>query len=59
MIIFKQVMGFLIFLMDGKESGVLKMDQKKRISLSKIDKMFKVMNFELIEAFSVTFMTCG
>ena len=59
MIIFKQVMGFLIFLMDGKESSVLKMDQKKRINLSKIDKMFKVMNFELIEAFSVTFMTCG
>lgn len=59
MIIFKQVMGFLIFLMDGKESSVLKMDQKKRISLSKIDKMFKVMNFELIEDFSVTFMTCG
>lgn len=42
MIIFIQVMGFLIFLMDGKESSVLKMDQKKRISLSKIDKMFKV-----------------
>ena len=37
-----QVMGFLIFLMDGKESNVLKMDQKKRISVSKIDKMFKV-----------------
>ncbi|CAH3019681.1 unnamed protein product [Porites evermanni] len=36
-----KVMGFLIFLMDGKESSVLKMDQKKRISLSKIDKMFK------------------
>lgn len=41
-------MGFLIFLMDGKESSVLKMDQKKRISLSKIDKMFKVINFESI-----------
>ena len=37
-----QVMGFLVFLMDGKESNVLKMDQKKRISVSKIDKMFKV-----------------
>lgn len=48
MIIFKQVMGFLIFLMDGKESSVLKMDQKKRISLSKIDKMFKAINFELL-----------
>lgn len=35
-------MGFLIFLMDGKESNILKMDQKKRISLSKIDKIFKV-----------------
>lgn len=51
-------MGFLIFLMDGKESSVLKMDQKKRISLSKIDKMFKVINFELIKLFSVTFVTC-
>lgn len=48
MINFIQVMGFLIFLMDGKESSVLKMDQKKRISLSKIDKMFKVINFELL-----------
>ena len=28
--------------MDGKESVVLKMDQKKRISINKIDKMFKV-----------------
>lgn len=36
-----KVMGFLIFLMDGKESSVLKMDQKKRISISKIDKIFK------------------
>lgn len=52
-------MGFLIFLMDGKESSVLKMDQKKRISLSKIDKMFKVINFESIKVFSVTFVTCG
>ena len=59
LLFFKQVMGFLIFLMDGKESSVLKMDQKKRISLSKIDKMFKVINFELIEVFSVTFIACG
>ena len=42
-------MGFMIFLMDvkdGKEvkdnNSVLKMDQKKRISISKIDKIFKV-----------------
>ena len=28
--------------MDGKESSILKMDQKKRINLSKIDKFFKV-----------------
>ena len=42
-------MGFMIFLMDvkdGKEvkdsTSVLKMDQKKRISISKIDKIFKV-----------------
>lgn len=28
--------------MDGKESNVMKMDQKKRISISKIDKIFKV-----------------
>ena len=58
MINFIQVMGFLIFLMDGKESSVLKMDQKKRISLSKIDKMFKVISYELIQVFSVTFVTC-
>ena len=36
------MIGFTIFLMDGKESVVLKMDQKKRISINKIDKMFKV-----------------
>ncbi|XP_066016984.1 cytoplasmic FMR1-interacting protein 2 [Pocillopora verrucosa] len=43
-----KVMGFMIFLMDvkdGKEvkdnTSVLKMDQKKRISISKIDKIFK------------------
>ncbi|EDO41734.1 predicted protein, partial [Nematostella vectensis] len=37
-----KVMGFTIFLMDSKEQGnILKMDQKKRISISKIDKMFK------------------
>ena len=28
--------------MDGKESNIVKMDQKKRISISKIDKIFKV-----------------
>ena len=41
-------MGFLIFLMDGKESNILKMDQKKRISVSKIDKIFKVLKSNFI-----------
>ena len=37
---------FLMDVKDGKEvkdnNSVLKMDQKKRISISKIDKIFKV-----------------
>lgn len=36
-----KVMGFIIFLMDSKDSDVVKMDQKKRINISKIDKIFK------------------
>lgn len=37
-----QVMGFGLYLMDGSVSNIYKLDAKKRINLSKIDKFFKV-----------------
>lgn len=37
-----QVMGFGLYLMDGNVSNIYKLDAKKRINLSKIDKFFKV-----------------
>lgn len=37
-----QVMGFGLYLMDGNSSNIYKLDAKKRINLSKIDKFFKV-----------------
>ena len=45
-----QVMGFGLFLIDhipvneadGREVNINKLDQRKRISLSRIDKIFKV-----------------
>lgn len=37
-----QVMGFGLYLMDGSVSNIYKLDAKKRINLSKIDKYFKV-----------------
>lgn len=37
-----QVMGFGLYLMDGSVSNIYKLDAKKRINLSKIDKHFKV-----------------
>lgn len=40
-------MGFTIFLMDGKDTNVVKMDQKKLINMAKIDKMFKVMAYKM------------
>uniref|UniRef100_A0AAX7VWJ6 Cytoplasmic FMR1 interacting protein 1 n=1 Tax=Astatotilapia calliptera TaxID=8154 RepID=A0AAX7VWJ6_ASTCA len=35
------VMGFGLYLMDGNSSNIYKLDAKKRINLSKIDKFFK------------------
>lgn len=43
-VIFK-VMGFGLYLMDGSVSNIYKLDAKKRINLSKIDKYFKVSYF--------------
>lgn len=40
-----QVMGFGLYLMDGNVSNIYKLDAKKRINLSKIDKFFKVTAF--------------
>lgn len=40
-----QVMGFGLYLMDGSMSNIYKLDAKKRINLSKIDKFFKVSSF--------------
>ncbi|MEJ1270752.1 hypothetical protein NN561_001580 [Cricetulus griseus] len=37
-----KVMGFGLYLMDGSVSNIYKLDAKKRINLSKIDKYFKV-----------------
>uniref|UniRef100_A0A7N6FEY7 Cytoplasmic FMR1 interacting protein 2 n=1 Tax=Anabas testudineus TaxID=64144 RepID=A0A7N6FEY7_ANATE len=37
-----QVMGFGLYLMDGNVSNIYKLDAKKRINLSKIDKFFKL-----------------
>lgn len=36
-----KVIGFTLFLLDGKNSNINKLDQRKRISISKIDKFFK------------------
>lgn len=44
-----QVMGFGLYLMDGNVSNIYKLDAKKRINLSKIDKFFKVKTLVLME----------
>ncbi|XP_071846795.1 cytoplasmic FMR1-interacting protein 2-like isoform X2 [Apostichopus japonicus] len=36
-----KVIAFGLFLMDGKDLSIYKMDQKKKISLSRVDKVFK------------------
>lgn len=36
-------MGFGLYLMDGNSSNIYKLDAKKRINLTKIDKFFKVL----------------
>lgn len=38
-----KVMGFGLFLMDGEVCNINKQDQKKRINISKIDKVFKAL----------------
>lgn len=38
-----KVMGFGLFLMDGEVCNINKQDQKKRINISKIDKIFKAL----------------
>ncbi|KAL8212134.1 UNVERIFIED_CONTAM: Cytoplasmic FMR1-interacting protein 2 [Gekko kuhli] len=44
-----KVMGFGLYLMDGNVSNIYKLDAKKRINLSKIDKFFKaVLHRELM-----------
>lgn len=43
-----QVMGFGLYLMDGNVSNIYKLDAKKRINLSKIDKFFKVKKICLV-----------
>jgi len=37
-----QVMGFGLFLLDGKEVSIYKLESRRRINLTKIDKIFKV-----------------
>ena len=41
-------MGFGLYLMDGNSSNIYKLDAKKRINLTKIDKFFKVWAHEHI-----------
>lgn len=43
-------MGFGLYLMDGNVSNIYKLDAKKRINLSKIDKFFKVSIFFVVVA---------
>lgn len=37
-----QVVAFALFLMDGENANVSKLDQRRRISISKLDKIFQV-----------------
>lgn len=52
----RQVMGFGLYLMDGNVSNIYKLDAKKRINLSKIDKFFKVKALGLI---CISFIICS
>lgn len=53
-----QVMGFGLYLMDGNVSNIYKLDAKKRINLSKIDKFFKV-KFLLLLFFDLATFPCA
>lgn len=47
-------MGFGLYLMDGNVSNIYKLDAKKRINLSKIDKFFKVSFFFFCYSFGIS-----
>lgn len=51
-----QVMGFGLYLMDGNVSNIYKLDAKKRINLSKIDKFFKVRLFLISISFILSYI---
>lgn len=40
---FVKVIAFSLFLMDGDAANVAKLDQKKRLSISRLDKIFKTL----------------
>lgn len=42
-VILLQVMGFGLFLMDNELCNINKLDQKKKLNLGKIDRIFKVL----------------
>ncbi|OQV18248.1 Cytoplasmic FMR1-interacting protein [Hypsibius exemplaris] len=44
-----KVMGFGLFLIDGEASNIYKMDQKRRINITKFDRIFK--NLEVVPLF--------
>lgn len=46
-------MGFGLYLMDGNSSNIYKLDAKKRINLTKIDKFFKVRKPAMVQ-FSIS-----
>lgn len=54
----RQVMGFGLYLMDGNVSNIYKLDAKKRINLSKIDKFFKVRLLLLLLLFHSELYLC-
>lgn len=49
-------MGFGLYLMDGNVSNIYKLDAKKRINLSKIDKFFKVRLFLISISFILSYI---
>lgn len=51
--VFFQVMGFGLFLLDGKEVTIYKLESKRKINISKIDKIFKVI--VLLNLFPLSF----
>lgn len=51
-------MGFGLYLMDGSVSNIYKLDAKKRINLSKIDKYFKVSYICLVKPFYQVYTVC-